>query len=192
MERRRDSQEPFYRITGSGPKTSAEIVQEARQSLRTLRTQRPFTPRDEHRQLFGEGSSRPRDGRPPSAFSLHARNFEAPDSRPGSGTRLSPLDHKPRLTVVAAAAVLGGGALEEAPALPKPPADQTDGRKGPGASRARLLRATMSTVRLPPVSPPHNTHVRRPESSDSPPGRGSLIAYLCTESSSNVKRWTVC
>ncbi|XP_041950465.1 armadillo repeat-containing protein 2 [Alosa sapidissima] len=99
MERRRDSQEPFYRITGSGPKTSAEIVQEARQSLRTLRTQRPFTPRDEHRQLFGEGSSRPRDGRPPSAFSLHARNFEAPDSRPGSGTRLSPLDHVSKVSL---------------------------------------------------------------------------------------------
>lgn len=26
-------------------------------------------------------------------FSLHARNFEAPDSRPGSGSRLSPLEH---------------------------------------------------------------------------------------------------
>ncbi|XP_062406840.1 armadillo repeat-containing protein 2 [Sardina pilchardus] len=175
MERRRDGQEPFYRTPGPGPgpKTSAEIVQEARQSLRTLRTQRPFTPLDEHRQLFGEGSSRPRDGRPSSVFSLHARNFEAPDSRPGSGTRLSPLDHKPRLPA-AVAAVLGGGALEEAVALPKPPAEQTDGRKGPGASRARLLRAGSSS-RLPPVSPPHNTDVRRPESSDSPPGRGVSV-----------------
>lgn len=69
MERRRESREPFYRAPSSGPlKTSAEIVQEARQSLRTLRTQRPFTPLNDHRQLFGEGSSRPQDGRPPSAF----------------------------------------------------------------------------------------------------------------------------
>lgn len=48
--------------------TSAEIVSEARRSLRTIATQRPFTPQEKHRQLFGESSSRARDGRPPSAF----------------------------------------------------------------------------------------------------------------------------
>lgn len=48
--------------------TSAEIVSEARRSLRTLTTQRPFTPQEQHRQLFGESSSRAHDGRPPSAF----------------------------------------------------------------------------------------------------------------------------
>ncbi|XP_031438129.1 armadillo repeat-containing protein 2 isoform X2 [Clupea harengus] len=164
MERRRETRKPFYRVPGASNKTSAEIVQEARQSLRTLRTQRPFTPLDEHRQLFGEGSSRPRDGRPPSAFSLHARNFEAPDSRPGSGTRLSPLDHKPRLP----AAALDGGALEEAVALPKPPTEQTEGRKGLGVTRARLLRAGSNT-RLPPVS--SHMEVRKPEDCESPTHR---------------------
>ncbi|XP_063078202.1 armadillo repeat-containing protein 2 [Engraulis encrasicolus] len=173
MERRRgETRRPFYRAgagtatsPGAVPKTSAEIVQEARQSLRTLCTRRPFTPREEQRQLFGEGSSRPRDARPPSSFSLHARNFEAPDSRPGSGTRLSPLDHKPRLL----AAMRDGGAPQEgaddavalvvagvaAASLPKPPAEQTDGRsrKGPGAARARLLRAGSTSRLLPPVSP---------------------------------------
>lgn len=141
VERKQDEKGPFYLGYGSRRQTSAEIVTEARHSLRTLRTQRPFTPRQEHRQLFA-GSARTRDGRPPSSFrfweeikknleicfssviihllkysifwnqqcrfflfsmlnkiffiisySLHARNFEAPDSRPSSGTRLSPLEH---------------------------------------------------------------------------------------------------
>lgn len=128
VERKQEKQEPFYHGLGSRRQTSAEIVNEARHSLRTLQTQRPFTPQDEHRQLFG-GSARTRDGRPPSSFrffhgywkfinvpqflnvtmhhllsihfpwffissySLHARNFDVPDSRPSSGKRLSPLEH---------------------------------------------------------------------------------------------------
>uniref|UniRef100_A0A8C9XUE7 Armadillo repeat containing 2 n=1 Tax=Sander lucioperca TaxID=283035 RepID=A0A8C9XUE7_SANLU len=85
---------PFIPRSNPARKTSAEIISEARQSLRVQSTQRPFTPRDGHRQLFGKSSVRAdRDNRPPSTFSLHAQNFDAPDSRPGSGTRLSPLDH---------------------------------------------------------------------------------------------------
>ncbi|TKS75587.1 Armadillo repeat-containing protein 2 [Collichthys lucidus] len=94
MERKHDVCSPFVPRRSSVRKTSAEIVSEARQSLRVPSTQRPFTPRDGHRQLFGNSSVRAdRDNRPPSTFSLHAQNFDAPDSRPGSGTRLSPLDH---------------------------------------------------------------------------------------------------
>lgn len=113
-------------------KTCAEIVNESRQSLRIRTTQRPFTPQDGCRQLFGRNSVRAVcDSRPPSTFrlvvnstvhmqdmkaevlswcfdiqyikhksnnllvlcSLHGQNFDASDSRPGSGTRLSPLNH---------------------------------------------------------------------------------------------------
>lgn len=104
-------------------KTCAEIVNESRQSLRVQTTQRPFTPQDRCRQLFGRNSVRADcDSRPPSTFrlimnsievlywgfdvstsyksnnllilcSLHGQNFDASDSRPGSGTRLSPLNH---------------------------------------------------------------------------------------------------
>lgn len=63
----REKQGPFYRGSDSRRQTSAEIVTEARRSLRTLRTQRPFTPQEEQRQLF-EGPARTREGRPPSSF----------------------------------------------------------------------------------------------------------------------------
>lgn len=67
VEHKQEKQEPFYLGCGSRRQTSAEIVTEARHSLRTLRTKQPFTPREEHRQLFG-GSARKHDGRPPSSF----------------------------------------------------------------------------------------------------------------------------
>ncbi|XP_016391471.1 armadillo repeat-containing protein 2-like isoform X2 [Sinocyclocheilus rhinocerous] len=142
-----DKSERVYISTGIRRQTSAEIVSEARRSLRTLATQRPFTPQEKHRQLFEESSSRAHDGQPPSAFSLHARHFEAPDSRPGSGTRLSPLEHKPSLSV----SLDEDGGVEEA-TLPKPPAERGNTRIGSGGSRARLLRAA-SINRLPPMTP---------------------------------------
>uniref|UniRef100_A0A8C1L8Q1 Armadillo repeat containing 2 n=1 Tax=Cyprinus carpio TaxID=7962 RepID=A0A8C1L8Q1_CYPCA len=142
-----DKSERVYMSTGLRRQTSAEIVSEARRSLRTLATQRPFTPQEKHRQLFGESSSRALDGRPPSAFSLHARHFEAPDSRPGSGTRLSPLEHKPGLSV----SLDEDGGVDEA-TLPKPPAERGNARIGSGGSRAKLLR-TASINRLPPMRP---------------------------------------
>lgn len=89
--------EAFYRPSLAVQKTSAEIINEARNTLRTLRTQRPFTPREEQRKLFGSASSRAPENRPPSAFSLHASSFESADSRPVSCCRLSPLNHKPKL-----------------------------------------------------------------------------------------------
>ncbi|KAI2652055.1 Armadillo repeat-containing protein 2 [Labeo rohita] len=142
-----DKSESVYMSAGLRRQTSAEIVSEARRSLRTLATQRPFTPQEKQRQLFGESSSRAHDGRPPSAFSLHARHFDAPDSRPGSGTRLSPLEHKPRLSV----SLDEDGGVNEA-TLPKPPTERGNARIGSGGSRARQLRAA-SINRLPPMTP---------------------------------------
>ncbi|GAB1295064.1 Armadillo repeat-containing protein 2 [Apodemus speciosus] len=82
----------FYRPPVSKQKTSAEIISEARNALRAVRTQRPFTPREDQRKLFGPASSRTPENRPPSSFSLHASSFELTDSKPVSGTRLRPLE----------------------------------------------------------------------------------------------------
>ncbi|CAH2252265.1 armadillo repeat-containing 2 isoform X1 [Pelobates cultripes] len=132
MQPSRDrDQDPFYKPPISVQKTSAEIINEARRALRTLRTQRPFTPRDNQRKLFGSTSSRTADNRPPSAFSLHASSFETSDSRPVSGTRLSPLPHKPKLPE--SPPVEDEGVIP----FPQPPAQA----KGASLSRSRLFRA---------------------------------------------------
>ncbi|XP_076611914.1 armadillo repeat-containing protein 2 [Chaetodon auriga] len=144
IERKHETRSPFVPRRNSLGKTSAEIVSEARQSLRVQSTQRPFTPRDGHRQLFGKSSAgADRDNRPPSSFSLHAQNFDAPDSRPGSGTRLSPLDHKPKFPVPC-------NAEDPFKAYPKPPTDPLELKRGLAGARARLLRAGSLTT-LPPV-----------------------------------------
>ncbi|XP_076467000.1 armadillo repeat-containing protein 2-like isoform X2 [Babylonia areolata] len=91
---------PFYKPP-ENKATSSQIINEARSSLRTLGTKRPFTPRDEQRHLFPSSSSRNPESRPPSSFSLGSRHFDGPDSRPVSGTRLSPLDHAPRTPTAA-------------------------------------------------------------------------------------------
>ncbi|CAM4694375.1 unnamed protein product [Leuciscus chuanchicus] len=152
MELQQDKSKQIHRSPGLRRQTSAEIVSEARRSLRTLATQRPFTPQEKHRQLFGESSSRAHDGRPPSAFSLHGRHFEVPDSRPGSGTRLSPLEHKPRLSV----SLDEYGGDNEA-TLPKPPAERGNTRIGSGGSRARLLRA--ASIHQLPFMTPHTKNM---------------------------------
>ncbi|XP_054474521.1 armadillo repeat-containing protein 2 [Anoplopoma fimbria] len=134
---------PFVPRRDAVRKTSAEIVSEARRSLRVQSTQRPFTPRDGHRQLFGKSSARADcDSRPPSTFSLHAQNFNAPDSRPGSGTRLSPLDHKPKFPVPF-------DAEDPFKAFPKTPSAPLEGKKGLPGTRARLLRAGSLTALSP-------------------------------------------
>uniref|UniRef100_A0A8C2LWH0 Armadillo repeat containing 2 n=1 Tax=Cricetulus griseus TaxID=10029 RepID=A0A8C2LWH0_CRIGR len=58
----------FHRPSVSKQKTSAEIISEARNALRAVRTQRPFTPREDQRKLFGPASSRAPENRPPSSF----------------------------------------------------------------------------------------------------------------------------
>ncbi|KAM3603218.1 uncharacterized protein V6R79_018660 [Siganus canaliculatus] len=146
MERKHETCSTFLPRRNSLRKSSAEIVSEARQFLRVRSTQRPFTPKDGPRHLFENSSIRAGcNNRPPSSFSLHAQNFEAPDSRPGSGTRLSPLDHKPKFPVTCNNVV-------ELPfkAFPKPPTDPTEGRRGSAEARTRLLR-TGSLTMLPCV-----------------------------------------
>ncbi|XP_062953848.1 armadillo repeat-containing protein 2 [Cynocephalus volans] len=137
----------FYQPSLSKQKTSAEIISEARNALRTVRTQRPFTPREDQRKLFGPTSSRTPENRPPSSFSLHASSFESSDSRPISGTRLSPLDLKPK--------ALASPSTEEdrCVSFPKPPVDPAKIRRISSA-RARLFRAASQGALLPDRSLP--------------------------------------
>ncbi|XP_078699487.1 armadillo repeat-containing protein 2-like [Branchiostoma floridae x Branchiostoma belcheri] len=109
--RRKEEDKPFYAVPLTDKPTPSQIINEARQSVRTLRTNRPFTPREGERRLFGTDSGRPKEARPPSAFSLGSRHFDGSDSRPTSSTKLSPLDHKPK--------PVPDDAL---PLVPKPPA----------------------------------------------------------------------
>ncbi|NXV45774.1 ARMC2 protein, partial [Uria aalge] len=125
--------EPFYRLSVP-KKTCSEIINEARNVLRTLRTRRPFTPTEDQRKLFGSGSSRPPQSRPPSVFSLHASSFDLAESRPVSGVRLSPLDHKPVLVTFAKDE-------DSSISLPKCPADDAEVRKLSSA-RAHFFRRT--------------------------------------------------
>ncbi|XP_074043403.1 armadillo repeat-containing protein 2 isoform X2 [Macrotis lagotis] len=134
--------DPFYRRSLSKQKTSAEIINEARNALRTVRTQRPFTPREDQRKLFGPASSRTADNRPPSSFSLHASSFEPSDSRPISGTRLSPLELKPK--VLASLSKED----EDSVSFPKPPVDPLKIRRVSSA-RARLFKASSQGNLLP-------------------------------------------
>ncbi|KAK2856180.1 hypothetical protein Q5P01_004915 [Channa striata] len=144
MEKKQDICSPFVPQHNALRKTSAEIVSEARQFLRVQSTQRPFTPRDGHRQLFGNGSDRANHtSRPPSTFSLHAQNFDRPDSRPGSGTRLSPLNYKPKFPNSCDAEDL-------VKLFPKPPADPLEIKRKLTGPRSCLLRVG-SLPKLPPV-----------------------------------------
>ena len=61
--RRKKGSLPFYEVP-SGI-TSAKIIEEARKSVRALPTERPFTPADSSRILFGNRGSK---SRPPSVY----------------------------------------------------------------------------------------------------------------------------
>ncbi|XP_019750548.1 armadillo repeat-containing protein 2 isoform X2 [Hippocampus comes] len=135
---------PFLPRRHPSLKTSAEIVGEARRILRAQSTQRPHTPTDAHRQLFARSSVRADHGsRPSSTFSLHATNFDVGDSRPSSGARLSPLEHKTKIQFL--------GNDDICKSSPKPPADPLETRRPLVRTRARLLRATPLTT-LPPLA----------------------------------------
>lgn len=129
---------PFYEQAQRLPPTS-QIIKEAREKLhdgrrlasgnsvaypvespalvRTLGANRPFTPREEKRSLFGSKSTRPVQERPPSSFTyekkktiiwnflnfLNKKKFDlrigsksfdtdSSSSRPLSATRLSPIE----------------------------------------------------------------------------------------------------
>ncbi|KAL3882503.1 hypothetical protein ACJMK2_028840 [Sinanodonta woodiana] len=118
---------PFYEPPDK--EISIKIINEARQSLKDVKTKRPFTPREDRRTLFGSTSIRNSENRPPSAFSLGSRHFEGPDSRPVSGTKLSPLDHSPKLPSEAE--------VESLLLPPKPPSDPNKPTRK-SASRTRL------------------------------------------------------
>ena len=72
--------DPFYLPSLSKQKTSAEIISEARNALRTVRTQRPYTPREDQRTLFGPASSRTPENRPPSSFRYLALLLSIPSN----------------------------------------------------------------------------------------------------------------
>ncbi|GLH08473.1 Uncharacterized protein GBIM_13701, partial [Gryllus bimaculatus] len=110
---------PFYVPPPSVKKTSAEIINEARASIRKggtmgisvspsevgmgfspsvrpLDTKRPFTPRERQRTLFGSSNNYSR--RPPSSFSLGYLQFQEPDlgsTTPPNLRRLNPLPFSP-------------------------------------------------------------------------------------------------
>ncbi|KAG8522134.1 Armadillo repeat-containing protein 2 [Galemys pyrenaicus] len=151
--------DPFYRPSVSKQKTSAEIISEARNSLREIRTQRPFTPQEDQRKLFGPSSSRTPENRPPSSFSLHASSFESSDSKPISGARLSPLELKPKAPA--------SPTTEEGPcpSFPKPPVDPVKIRKISSA-RARLFRAASQGTLLPDRTLPPPEPKKTVESKD--------------------------
>ncbi|NXL83549.1 ARMC2 protein, partial [Alectura lathami] len=130
--------EPFYRLSVPKQKSSSEIITEARNVLRTLRTQRPFTPTEDRRKLFGSRSSRAAQDRPPSVFSLHASSFDLAESRPVSGVRLSPLDYKPIL-------VTSSKDEDSSVSLPRPAVDAAEVRKVSSA-RAQLFRTSQGNV----------------------------------------------
>uniref|UniRef100_A0A8C6JNF0 Uncharacterized protein n=1 Tax=Melopsittacus undulatus TaxID=13146 RepID=A0A8C6JNF0_MELUD len=139
--------EPFYKLSVPKQKTSSEIISEARNFTRTLKTRRPFTPTEEQRRLFGSGSSRALQSRPPSVFSLHASSFDLTESRPVSGVRLSPLKHKPVL-------VTSAKDEDSSISFPKTLPDAAEIRKVSNA-RARLFRRTswgnfLSAKTMPP------------------------------------------
>ncbi|XP_056873767.1 armadillo repeat-containing protein 2 isoform X1 [Takifugu flavidus] len=113
-------------------RTSAEIVSEARRSLRVRSTQRPFTPAIATRELFGNKDCMKK--RPPSTFSLHACDFEAPESRPASAVRLSRLEHKPKLPVPCSEE-------DQFKAFPKPPAEPEEVKNQLAGARLSLRRA---------------------------------------------------
>lgn len=78
----------FYEAPNT--RTSAQIISEARKSVRSLPTERPYTPADSSRNLFGSGGT---ISRPPSVYSIGARHFSADrTSRPSTGQKLAPIE----------------------------------------------------------------------------------------------------
>lgn len=85
--RRKKPPLPFYEAP---PETSAKIIASARESVRAIPTDRPYTPAPDHRILFGGRTSH---SRPPSAFSIGPHHFI--DERPNrseTGKKLTPIE----------------------------------------------------------------------------------------------------
>ncbi|NXG14713.1 ARMC2 protein, partial [Grallaria varia] len=140
--------EPFYWLSVAKHKTSSEIINEARNVLRTIGTQRPFTPTDGQRKLFGSEFSQGPQNRPPSVFSLHASSFDLAVSRPVSGVRLSPLDHKPIV-------ITSAEDEDSSVFLPKPPADAAGVRKVSSAQAGLFRTTSLENLFSAKVVPPN-------------------------------------
>ncbi|XP_077567565.1 armadillo repeat-containing protein 2 isoform X1 [Stigmatopora nigra] len=170
MERKYELCGPFLPRRHPSLRTSAEIVGEARRILRTQSTQRPYTPQDANRHLFPLSSVRAdHSSRPSSTFSLHSQNFDIGDSRPNSGTRLSPLEHKRRISIPSRDDI--------SKALPKPPDDPLDTKRGLRRARARLFRASSLTT-LPPL-PAHTDASQERFHQDRVKKLPSDLAFVC-------------
>uniref|UniRef100_A0A3P9HG69 Uncharacterized protein n=1 Tax=Oryzias latipes TaxID=8090 RepID=A0A3P9HG69_ORYLA len=156
MELKHEIRCPFISHSNMSKKTCSEIIREARQSLRVQSTQRPFTPKESHRQLFGANSVRAEhDNRPSSTFSVCARNFDASNSRPASGNRLPPLNHKPTFPVPSVAET-----------VPKPP---LEARRGLAGARVAVLKAGAVTTLQPLQTHKKNDKSRLNSGSDPKP-----------------------
>ncbi len=84
---KKKSSQPFYDT--SGIRTSAKIIEEARRSVRgALPTDRPVTPAEPNRILFGGHTS---FSRPPSVYSIGARHF-SDERRPSTSQKLVPIE----------------------------------------------------------------------------------------------------
>ena len=86
--RKKKPPQAFYEPPSS--RTSAQIISDARRSVRALPTERPFTPADSSRNLFGSGGTL---SRPPSVYSIGARHFSTDkSSRPSTAQKLVPIE----------------------------------------------------------------------------------------------------
>ncbi|XP_077976890.1 armadillo repeat-containing protein 2-like [Glandiceps talaboti] len=133
-KKKKNTDAPFYEAPDD-KRLSSSIINEARHSVRAVKTNRPFTPRDNKRTLFSGNTSRAPDARPPSAFSLGARHFDGSDSRPVSGTRLTPLDIKPP---VIPAGSSPSSANDVSPKIPKPPSSEPSRTGSKRSHRTKL------------------------------------------------------
>ena len=72
--------------------TSAQIISEARASLKSVRVSRPITPAPaQMRSLWGDSTEGTSDSRPPSVMKMSRVPFVPSQKRPSSGVRLAPI-----------------------------------------------------------------------------------------------------
>ncbi|XP_038044159.1 armadillo repeat-containing protein 2-like [Patiria miniata] len=172
--RRPKELKPFYEKP-SDAETSSDIIKEARSSLRTVRTNRPFTPLEDKRTLFGGSAARSPSDRPPSAYSLGARHFDGSDVRPKSNTRLTPLDHSPSQSLSPVSPSSSGESLPQLAKPPKPP-PLDPSRPASGKRRTHKLKSALSqdgnSVQILPQ--PLERRLSNPLPSPTPPGDDQL------------------
>ncbi|CAH8620133.1 unnamed protein product [Schistosoma intercalatum] len=82
----------FYELP-EGASTSAQIVKESRDWLRSVSTCRPFTPKDKTRSLLNTLQTRT-GYRPPSAFKVTAKSFDPYETTSKSNIQLEPIHIK--------------------------------------------------------------------------------------------------